>query len=839
MIFFARAALAQSMVVVFALGGRAAARNQPGRAILPAWRTEREGHLSRFHRFKNAQFRDNHPEMYAVTEPPAQPVTFFAEYDPVDAIYFAWFPGFEDDFFWGIAHAVAQYEPSVQVGLLVEGPAHAQQLRSLIQSYGGDPDHPTYLDMSNWPMYGGQALDSVWTVDSGPYWVEDAAGVLAAVDPRYYFDRVNDHAIPYKLADLLGVNDFRPDLDYEGGNIISDGQGLCIGTSVHLVRNLPLTPEQVEEYLDEYLGCHKMIWLRPLQEEQTGHVDMFAKFLAPTTVIVGEYDPTDDTINARILDENASRLAAETNFNGQGLNVVRIPMPSNSSRTIWRTYTNSVMVNNVVLVPIYAQERIHEAQALGVYRTLLPGKTVVGIESDGIIVDGGAIHCVTRTRPVATHSRMQSQVEQLCSGAWYCTSGCGDIDFAGLCVADHSVYCDGNGQLHNDDCEPQNQHCGWDDTNGYINCVGGGCGSVTAAGSCRTAGGVLFAVWCDDDYVRADRCTATQACSLDQAVGRMACAATPCSDECHTGEQGCSDDGQSRWTCGEAGDGDVCLDHVMVACQTGQHCESGQCVVGCSDACERAEQGCSADAQSRWTCGEAGDGDDCLDRIFESCGSGRHCESGQCLAGCADECASGQRGCRDDRQRVWTCGDGGDGDDCLDRVFALCGSNRHCDKGQCVAGCVDECSLGAQGCSADGLQQWTCEEAGDGDDCLDEVMVDCPSGSACEDGSCLARCQDECSPSEGGCVTIGGRPAVWYCGDAGDGDDCLDRIEETCADGMTCRDGRCVATSHDGCGCRVAPRQGTRHPIGWPQWLGLLVLVAFWWRLRRGRFRWY
>jgi hypothetical protein len=211
-----------------------------------------------------------------------------------------------------------------------------------------------------------------------------------------------------------------------------------------------------------------------------------------------------------------------------------------------------------------------------------------------------------------------------------------------------------------------------------------------------------------------------------------------CTDDCQSGESGCSDDGLAAWTCGEAGDGDDCLERVFSDCEANAHCESGECVEGCVDECASGETGCSEDELTAWTCGEAGDGDDCLDRVFSDCPTNTHCESGECVEGCVDECAVEEVGCSADLQEAWICGDAQDGDDCLDRIFSDCPTNTHCESGACVDGCVDECASGETGCSQDGLSSWTCGEAGDGDDCLDRVETACADGTTCQAGECVA-----------------------------------------------------------------------------------------------------
>lgn len=790
------------------------ARADETRVFLPKWETEHERNLGATQVFKSSWFRNNHPELYGITEPPTQPVSFYAEFEPVDAIYYVWFAGWYNNFFWEITNYIATYEPGVEIKLLVEGESHESSIKSLISSYGGDPDHPEYIDLSGWPYHGQNPLDSIWTVDSGPFWITDGGGNLASADLRYYFHRVNDDAIPAKLADLMGTSTYRPDLDLEGGNLMTDGQGMCFATYKPAMVNLPRKLLEIEDAMAMYLGCEKMIWLRRLIAEGTGHVDMFSRILDPTTIIVGEYDPAEDPGNAEILNYNAALLASETNLNGDPLDVHRIPMPSNNNRQVWRTYTNSVMVNDLVLVPTYAQETTHEAQALAVYENLLPGKTVIGIDSDSIITSGGAIHCVTRTRPVATHAIIDEDPPYLCEGDWNCVTGCGEYDYTGDCLFNHSVYCSDGSDIVVENCSNRGRMCGWDFDNDYVHCVNQGCYEAPAEGICKTVEGATFAIWCENDYPLLERCEPHMFCHMDESLGRTACQI--CDNKCVMGETGCSEDGRFEWVCGDDPEGTPCLEQLMTDCDDTEACLDGEdgCVQVCEHECNAGETGCSENLQAVWTCGLLDDGDLCRDRIYSYCAVGEHCQNGVCVDGCVDECEKDEKGCSDDKQSRWVCGEAGDGDDCLERVFHHCGENRHCADGKCVDGCADACSPGDTGCSQDSQSRWTCSESVDEHGCLYRVYEHCGADSHCRDGRCIGGCADACRPGERGCAS---ETASWECGHDGQSD-CLVRMETECEPGDICMLGECgpkplLGGSRAGCGCRSAHSPGGNGPL--------------------------
>ena len=62
-------------------------------------------------------------------------------------------------------------------------------------------------------------------------------------------------------------------------------------------------------------------------------------------------------------------------------------------------YTNYLVTNGVVLVPVYGRPEDEEAKAI--LREHLPGREVIGIPTLTLTEEGGAIHCVTQQQPAS------------------------------------------------------------------------------------------------------------------------------------------------------------------------------------------------------------------------------------------------------------------------------------------------------------------------------------------------------------------------------------------------------------------------------------------------------
>ncbi len=631
------AVLSAIALVGFAAAGTAAAYDREaldeepqildGRLVLPAWETswEKRALLHKDTEDQLDAFRAALPEVYGVTLPPAQPVTFYAEFDPVDAVYFAWEPGVFDEFFHAITREVLALG-GVELILLHHGAADRTAIEAYVRAQGDDPAGITFVDTSTLGPYYVWVDEWPWTVDYGPFFVEDGLGVLSIVDPRYVPWRVNDDAIPTKLAGSLGVTAYRPDLDWDGGNLFSDGAGTCYATGLHVAENIPLTQGEIDAMVESYFGCAKMIWLEPAVGDGTGHIDMFFKPASATSMIVGQFDPGVDDYNAAILDRNAALLESETNAAGDPITVLRLPMPPDTDG-VFRSYTNGILVNDLVLVPVYPEHAGNEAEALAVMGDAFPGRTIVGIDSEGIIEWGGAIHCVTRTRPVGTLAASETPGDA-CGGAFQCVGGCGTVDFIGECVYGLPVYCDAV-SIYTEMCY-LGERCGWDLVNDYVFCVPEGCMPLPPEGECRTTtGGVTFAVTCVDGYPEADRCDMGEACAVFPGEGLVRCGMESCDDECTMGEAGCFSYSQP-WSCGEAGDGDGCNERLArPACPVNEGCDNGYC--RCFDTCEPGEGGCTEEGEIV-ECSIGGDSDECYEfSIWGHCPEGTRCVDDECI----------------------------------------------------------------------------------------------------------------------------------------------------------------------------------------------------------------
>ncbi len=282
----------------------------------------------------------------------------------------------------------------VRIVLLVAGDEEARPIRRLLAASGIPGDAVEFMVVP---------ILTMWTRDFGPITVLDAGGGRRLVDFIYRERRGNavDDGVPRHLAARLNLPLIDCPLLLEGGDFLGNGLGLGLGSTRIIARNahyLSLEPDAVIPRIGRTLGFESLQLLEPLAGETTGHLDMFCTFLGPDLAVVGRIDPVLDPENAARLDQAAERLEGMATRLGP-LRIERVTMPVAEDQ-VWRTYTNIVLANGVVLVPTYPDHCPDlDTEALDLYRRLLPDRRAVGIDASGLITMRGALRCVTMNVP--------------------------------------------------------------------------------------------------------------------------------------------------------------------------------------------------------------------------------------------------------------------------------------------------------------------------------------------------------------------------------------------------------------------------------------------------------
>ncbi len=264
--------------------------------------------------------------------------------------------------------------------------------------------------------------NSIWIRDYGANtvygsWNDDRV----LVDWLYNRPRPDDDAIPDVLASTLGLELYSTtgapnDLMNTGGNWMSDGFGTAFASELIIDENdggstwwtdyPDHSEEEINQIISDFHGVDTYITMPNLPIDGIHHIDMHMKLLDESTLLKAEY-PEGTADGPQI---NANLEYVLSNFTtrwGTPFNVVRIPSPPEQGfgggypdeNGWYLTYTNSVFVNNTILLPTYYTE--YDTTAVRIYEEALPGYNVVGIDCDNngeaIISLSGAIHCITHT----------------------------------------------------------------------------------------------------------------------------------------------------------------------------------------------------------------------------------------------------------------------------------------------------------------------------------------------------------------------------------------------------------------------------------------------------------
>ncbi len=290
-----------------------------------------------------------------------------------------------------------------------------------------DPDHLRVLRCS---------VVSEWPRDWGPHQAFDGDGKWCVIDPIFagypLFAREPKDGEP-RMTWPTGPGDdvvnaeFAKELDARlvelpavltGGNFLNDGHGTAFCTQAQMHENRKhVDEEELRTLLKTHLGIHRLVVLENTEAIGIQHIDCWLKPLDSERLLVKR--PPKGHPEAEPIERNLATIAKLKNAFGRPYEIVRIDcpevpvrgMPFERSKPI-AAYTNSLILNGKVLVPLYQVDG--DQAAIETWKKAMPGYEVLGFPwTEWLHFD--ALHC--RSRAVfdrdalrLTHGRLPNHV---------------------------------------------------------------------------------------------------------------------------------------------------------------------------------------------------------------------------------------------------------------------------------------------------------------------------------------------------------------------------------------------------------------------------------------------
>ena len=293
-----------------------------------------------------------------------------------------------------IANTIARFEPVVLL-------ARADQLE--------DAKASVKVGVEVWPL----DVQDLWCRDSGPSFVVNASGALAASELGFngWGNKQNhkdDAQVAKRVAQKLGLKIFDNGIVGEGGGVETDGSGTLLAHAsswVNKNRN-DGTKSEVEKLLLDALGAEKMIWAPGVKDADITdfHIDALARFVKPGQVLI--------QLPKKIIDgdpwsasafETYEILKKATDARGQKPDIVVIPEPVNirsRQKDFVNSYANYYVCNGAVICAEFGDDKA-DAESAHIIGQLYPGREIVSLNIDAIGEAGGGIHCSTQQQPLA------------------------------------------------------------------------------------------------------------------------------------------------------------------------------------------------------------------------------------------------------------------------------------------------------------------------------------------------------------------------------------------------------------------------------------------------------
>lgn len=334
------------------------------------WQQEHPGELPKWLTEEEKLHLDEIGNGYRPTLEPPTPIKNIAEFERMQGILVR-YP-------LGISTAiVAEIAEDVMVYCVVSS-YNQTAAYNTFNNAGVNMDHVEFLITGT---------DTYWIRDYGPWFIINGEGEFGITDFNYNRPRPSDDAIPGFCSTYFDINYYYMPLTTAGGNYMTDGHGISVSTDLVWEENPSLTHQEINDLMYDWLGIETYHVVPDVNGEYIKHVDCWGKYLSPTQILLREvptYHSQYDEIEAAV-----DYFESQPSCWGTNYEVPRVYTPND------QPYTNSLFVNNKVLVPITGSS--WDDDAIASYETALPGYEVLGFTGSWYSTD--ALHCRTKGVP--------------------------------------------------------------------------------------------------------------------------------------------------------------------------------------------------------------------------------------------------------------------------------------------------------------------------------------------------------------------------------------------------------------------------------------------------------
>ena len=274
-------------------------------------------------------------------------------------------------------------------------------IRAFLQSTGNNHNNIYFI-----PAYN----NTFYIREYGPvmgYGVFDQLLVRYLGDPVFdAYNRPEDDSVPSQLANFWQTDYVQYNLTFEPGNVLVDGETNIFTSDYILQENLPMTEAEVKQQLSEIFNISNVTILESPENSGGGtmkSLDMFMKLLDSETMLISELP--DSMPDYNIIENNVNIIQGMNNVYEAPYKIVRVkaaPLDNGQYDTTLlgelRSYTNALILNNLILVPSYNNPE-YDSAAFHAFKDNTYGMTIKMIDATKLAPLHAAIHTITREKP--------------------------------------------------------------------------------------------------------------------------------------------------------------------------------------------------------------------------------------------------------------------------------------------------------------------------------------------------------------------------------------------------------------------------------------------------------